>query len=555
MSLGTDYLLERGITQNTASINRVEFDGHIYSKKVKDRLGLAFQKGYSEVLWFPIVDILGNIIAWIARPLPTMANQPKFFCPVGSSGVPFVPRSVYGLAFGKPVIITEGPVKALACVQAGIDAIGINGVWGASIKNSKGLIAIRADLQNALDWRGRKVYLAFDADCTINPDVRHALFRLFFVLSVSGAQIFQLTNWQPSEGKGIDDYLVGQLQANGQCPPAEVLKKLLAGAKPFIETVEATSLDLGLVSGELKNIWIPAVLRDQLVRPLAKNLGVTVDELRKLGPTQAQADFVDPDPWPQPVDGDVLLHDLSALVNKHVVTENHCQVAGSLWVVLSFLIDAVDIMPLLVVISPTKRCGKTRLLSLLSKLVRRPMPAVALTPATIFRSIEKWQPTLLIDEADTLFKDAKGNENQELRSVINAGHTRDFASVPRCVGDNYDVQKFSTWAPKAIGLTGRMPDSMFDRAIPVQMRRKTSTEQIARLRETPQSVFDEIRSKIVRFVQDNAQKIAQLVPTLPAGINDRAADCWLPMLAIADAARRGLAGSSAQSRGCAFRRF
>src|SRR6516164_7667796 len=183
----------------------------------------------------------------------------------------------------------------------------------------------------------------------------------------------------------------------------------------------------------------------------------------------------------------------------------------------------MDILPLLGIFSPEKRCGKSRLLALLLKLVRRPMPGVLLTPATLFRAIEKWHPTLLIDEADGLLKDSKGNDNLELRSVINSSHTREFAFVPRCVGDNHEVQNFSTWAPKALALIGRMPDSMMDRAIPIQMRRKTTAEKVTRIRETPQSVFHELRSKIIRWVGDNAEKIAQMVPRLPDGINDRAA--------------------------------
>ena len=100
------------------------------------------------------------------------------------------------------------------------------------------------------------------------------------------------------------------------------------------------------------------------------------------------------------------------------------------------------------------------------------------------------------------------------------------------------VTKSKTFQPGrlAIALIGRMPDSMMDRAIPIQMRRKTIAETVARLRETPQAVFDELRSKIVRWVQDNAQQITQHAPVLPTGINDRAADCWLPLLAIADIA-------------------
>jgi hypothetical protein len=81
-----------------------------------------------------------------------------------------------------------------------------------------------------------------------------------------------------------------------------------------------------------------------------------------------------------------------------------------------------------------------------------------------------------------------------------------------------------------------MPDSMMDRAIVIGLKRKTKTETIARIRETPSKVFDELCSKIVRFVEDNGAQIGQLIAKLPTGLNDRAEDCWLPLFAIADVA-------------------
>src|SRR5262249_34669082 len=106
----------------------------------------------------------------------------------------------------------------------------------------------------------------------------------------------------------------------------------------------------------------------------------------------------------------------------------------------------------------------------------------------------------------------------------------------RCVGENHDPQRFSTWAPKAIALIGKMPDSMMDRAIPIPMKRKTKAESVARIQDTSPQVFAELRSKIVRFVQDYGEKIAAHKPALPGGLNDRAEDCWSPLLAIADIA-------------------
>lgn len=367
------------------------------------------------------------------------------------------------------------------------------------------------------------------------------MFRLYLLLSVVGAEIFQLTTWDMEQGNGIDDYLVGQLQLNGQCPPADVLKGLMSRAKPFVETLRKTSLDLGLFCAELTNVELPDLLRSQLCKELALKLGVPAEDLRAVGSQPAGATAAnasrpafasDPEPWPDPVDGDALLHELTKFTLRHVVTDNHSAVAVALYTVT----DAVDILPLLVILSPTKRCGKTRLLAVLARLVRRPMGCVDIKPAPLYRSIEKWHPTLLVDEADTLFKDSKGNDNAELRSVINAGHTRDFAFVPRCVGESHEVEVFSTWSPKIIALVGKLPDSMFDRSIPVHLRRRSKTEPVKPLRDTPASEWLELRRKLLRFAADKGDAIRKAKPALPQGMNDRAEDNWIPLLAIAEAA-------------------
>jgi putative DNA primase/helicase len=172
----------------------------------------------------------------------------------------------------------------------------------------------------------------------------------------------------------------------------------------------------------------------------------------------------------------------------------------------------------------------------LMRLVRRPMPGVLLSPATVFRSIEKWHPTLLIDEADGLLKNARGDDNLELRSVINSGHTRAFAFVPRCEGDNHEVRNFSVWSPKAVALIGKLPDSMADRCIHIDMKRKAKADAVAKLRETQPGVFEELKRKIVRFVNDNSDAIRAVAPSFPPGLNDRAEDNWSPLFAIAEVA-------------------
>jgi Protein of unknown function (DUF3631)/Domain of unknown function (DUF3854) len=531
MNLCRTYLADRGITDETVKTHGLEFDDRP-DGNAKTRLGRTLPKSINEVLWFPLHDKEGNVGGYIARPLPNVAGQPKFRCPDGSSGAPYIPKPVFKLEAGRPLIITEGPVKALACLQAGVDAIGLNGVYGAGVKHASGEVKIRADLLNALEWGGRKTYLGFDADQDIKPDVRRAMFRLYFLLSTAGAEVYQLTSWDVAEGKGIDDYLVNQFRSNGEHPPADVLSKLLSNARPFIETIKPTSLDLGLIGNELGKVHLPDLCRQQLCRELYNRLNVPLDSLRAIRPQQpaatARAYAVDPEPWPDLVDCEDLLHEIAALIRCHVVLGNRDLLTVTLWVVLTYVSDIVDILPLLAIVSPDKRCGKTSLLGVLSRLVKRPLPTSNISPAALYRAVEKFGPTLLVDEADAFLEG-----NGELRGVLNSGHTREAAFVLRANRETGEVETFSTWGPKAVSLIGKLPATLSDRSLVISMTRRKPGEKIEKLRNSPPNKFEDLRRRIVRWVENNQTAIASANPQIPQKLNDRAGDNWFPLLAIA----------------------
>jgi putative DNA primase/helicase len=100
---------------------------------------------------------------------------------------------------------------------------------------------------------------------------------------------------------------------------------------------------------------------------------------------------------------------------------------------LAWVVEAFDISPLLSITSPTKRCGKSTLLDIVALLAPRAVPASNITAASLFRIVEKFSPTLLVDEADTFLGD-----NDELRGIINSGHRRSSAFVVRTVGDDHE---------------------------------------------------------------------------------------------------------------------
>ena len=235
------------------------------------------------------------------------------------------------------------------------------------------------------------------------------------------------------------------------------------------------------------------------------------------------------EPWPEPVDGAVLLNELLATMQRYIVCARDTAVAVSLWCAFTWLIDRVKVAPLAVISAPEKRCGKTQLLNFIGKVCRRPLVASNISPAAVFRVIETHNPTLLIDEADSFLK-----ENEELRGVINSGHTRQSAYVIRTVGDDHQPRQFSTWGAKAISGIGQLAETIVDRAIVLELRRKLPTESVQRLRHAEPQLFERLASKLARFADDAGSSIERARPNLPEALNDRAQDNWEPLLAIAD---------------------
>jgi len=161
--------------------------------------------------------------------------------------------------------------------------------------------------------------------------------------------------------------------------------------------------------------------------------------------------------------------------------------------------------------------------------VRRALVASNISPAAIFRVVEGYSPTLLIDEADTFLRD-----NEEARGILNSGHTKQAAYVIRTVGDNHEPQKFSTWSAKVISGIGSLPDTLMDRGTIFELRRKLPDEKVERLRHADKSVFTKLSRMLARYAQDANADIERARPVLPDKLNDRAQDNWEPLLAIAD---------------------
>lgn len=107
--------------------------------------------------------------------------------------------------------------------------------------------------------------------------------------------------------------------------------------------------------------------------------------------------------------------------------------------------------------------------------------------------------------------------------------------VIRTVGDDHEPRVFSTWCPKAVAAIGRLPDTVEDRAVVISMRRKTAEESVDRLRPDRLSELTEpIRRRGARWAADYVERLRNADPDPIPGLNDRAQDNWLPLLAVAE---------------------
>lgn len=214
------------------------------------------------------------------------------------------------------------------------------------------------------------------------------------------------------------------------------------------------------------------------------------------------------------------------------------RVAHTLWIAHTWFMDVWDSTPRIAFLSPEPGSGKSRALEVTEPLVPRPVHAVNATPAALFRKVsdDAGPPTILYDEIDTVFG-PKAKDNEDVRGMLNAGH-RKGATALRCVvkGKSVEVEELPAYCAVALAGLDDLPDTIMTRSIVVRMRRRAPDEHVEpwRMRlNGPEG--EQIADWLCQWAQTwQATPIAW--PDMPEGIEDRNADVWEALLAVADMA-------------------
>lgn len=230
-----------------------------------------------------------------------------------------------------------------------------------------------------------------------------------------------------------------------------------------------------------------------------------------------------------------LLLEVEEFLARFVVyPSDHARVAHVLWIGHTWFMERWESTPRIAFLSPEPGSGKSRALEVTEPLVPRPVHAVNATPAYLFRKVsdDAGLPTILFDEIDTLFG-PKAKDNEEVRGMLNAGHRRG-AMAGRCVirGKSVETEELPAYCAVALAGLNDLPDTISTRSVIIRMRRRAPGEYVEpwRLRiNGPQA-----RTLAERLAHWSMEPFNLSWPDMPHGIEDRNADVWEALLAVAD---------------------
>jgi putative DNA primase/helicase len=479
----------------------------------------------------------------------------------------YIPPALKALPAGGTLILTEGEFKALALVEAGFNAVGLCGLCGAcqsvednDTKRHVLLPELRAFLQERS--YARLVFLG-DADVVLNHHFAKEAAKLAKALADFKLEV-RVAKTAFGGPKGVDDFrqehkaeftekfeqvLAESLAVNNKEAPQIFASLLRREEEPLKECFKAKAPEdtydqrrkllqsaaafaAEPILGQAIKEMVAAVF-GQSVREVNKTLAQLTERAESTAPAvscQINAPWQeDVEPWPEPVDGKQMMRKLVHFLGQLVVTDAEQVVASALWIIHAHAhaYDCFQHSPRLLITSPTKRCGKSRLLAIIKALVPRPLTASNCSTASLFRAIEEYKPTVLLDEADTFVK-----ENEELRGLINAGFEKSSAFFLRCVGDNHQLRSFRVWAPMAIAAIGNLPDTIVDRSIVIRLQRATGRLDLGPLPE--QDLLQQNRV-IARWIKDHFKRCKSTHPDIPKEItSDRYVDSCRSLFAITD---------------------
>ncbi len=166
--------------------------------------------------------------------------------------------------------------------------------------------------------------------------------------------------------------------------------------------------------------------------------------------------------WPEPIDGDQLLHAVSNFFARYLHCSEHQGAVLALWVFHTYSYQAAQVTPYLAIQSAQKQSGKTRCLVLLQLLCENAAFVSGLTTSTLFKLLQGPAGTLLLDESQASVGTRNRNKAPVLRAAL-AGSSLAATGLDPVLRP----EPRNKFCPKAFAGRGPLPQDLADLSIPI----------------------------------------------------------------------------------------
>ena len=143
-------------------------------------------------------------------------------------------------------------------------------------------------------------------------------------------------------------------------------------------------------------------------------------------------------------------------IHRYLDVDEFYERLASYYVLFSWLYDCFQLVPYLRALGDYGT-GKTRLLQVVGAVCYRPMfTGGASTTSPIFRMLDKYRGTLILDEADF----GRSDEAQDIIKILNTGYMKGvpvLRSVDRGT-QGFDIEAYEVYGPKILGTRKRFQD-------------------------------------------------------------------------------------------------
>ena len=474
----------------------------ILGKAELEKQGFASSQRRAPGILVPLWSVDGKEAGYQFRPdHPRVASRGrpvKYESPMGSSNrLDCPPRCQKSLGNPQvPLWITEGSKKADALASRGACAISVTGVWGFKGKNQFGGITFLADW-DYIALRNRTVYLAFDSDILTKDPVRKALDHIGEHLKRKGAtvNVIQLPQLEGQSKTGIDDYLLRynlqdaeRLAGDFKPEEKEEKERYVSGfvlpdgtVGEMVVSNDERYFIIGF-NGSVRKAYQHDTAKVTYLPTHDALVGEVVHFASTATPYNSQSR---------------LFSEIQAFIHSYLELPADFEEIASLYVLLTWVYEFAPSIPYLRVIGDWGT-GKTRFLQVAGAICFRPIFASgATTPAPIFRILEQFRGTLVLDEAD--FKDSAAWS--EMVKLLNNGY-RPGMPVLRADKENgkWYPRSYQVFGPKLISTRYPFKDEALEsRCLTAEMMPLTRDEIPRILPPAFDTEVADLRAKLLTF--------------------------------------------------------